>query len=295
MMVKSGHAAVPEVGYAAPRGTPPGMEVMSLSALGGRVCSGGQVLPQRPAFHHLVAVHSGKFAHTVDLTRHVLRPGEWLWVRPGQIQQWGPTVAATGTVVMFEPGFVDPPTLELARVDSTYLPVHAAPSAAEAARLNRAIRDLAEEFESPLAYPAGVRTAMMRHLLGAILLRLAHLDSTAADDKAGETHVIFRLFQAAVEQHFTSTRSVADYGRRLGYSSRTLSRAAEAATGVSAKRFIDRRVVLEAQRLLAHTDLAASAVATELGFSSATNFSKFFGQHTEQAPIGFRRRVRGGG
>jgi AraC-like DNA-binding protein len=62
---------------------------------------------------------------------------------------------------------------------------------------------------------------------------------------------------------------------------------------VGAKEFIDRRVVLEAKRLLAHGNQSAARVAAQLGFSSATNFSKFFHQRTGQSPIAFRATVRG--
>jgi AraC-like DNA-binding protein len=88
-------------------------------------------------------------------------------------------------------------------------------------------------------------------------------------------------------------RRVEDYARTLGYSPRTLSRATMASAGVGAKDFVDRRVILEARRLLAHSDRSAEQIATQLGFSSATNFSKFFRQRTGASPIAFRADVRG--
>jgi AraC-like DNA-binding protein len=81
---------------------------------------------------------------------------------------------------------------------------------------------------------------------------------------------------------------VADYAARLGYSVRTLTRASQAATGHGAKRFIDERVLLEAKRLLIHTDLTAASVAQRVGFPEATAFTKFFRQHTKQTPSEFR-------
>ena len=63
--------------------------------------------------------------------------------------------------------------------------------------------------------------------------------------------------------------------------------------GAGAKDFIDRRVILEARRLLAHSDRSAAQIATQLGFSSATNFSKFFRQRTGTSPLAFRHAVRG--
>ncbi|MEU7157297.1 AraC family transcriptional regulator [Streptomyces chrestomyceticus] len=108
--------------------------------------------------------------------------------------------------------------------------------------------------------------------------------------EASET---FLRFRDAVERGFTRSRRVEDYARALGYSSRTLSRATAAATGVGAKEFIDRRVVLEAKRLLAHGDQTAARIAVRLGFADAANFAKFFQHRTGSTPISFRTEVRG--
>jgi AraC-like DNA-binding protein len=103
----------------------------------------------------------------------------------------------------------------------------------------------------------------------------------------------FLRFRDAVETRFASTRRLEDYARTLGYSTRTLSRASMDAGGVGAKEYIDRRVLLEAKRLLAHGDQPAAKIAIRLGFSSATNFSKFFRQRTGMTPLAFRQAVRG--
>ena len=52
-------------------------------------------------------------------------------------------------------------------------------------------------------------------------------------------------------------------------------------------------MLLEAKRLLAHGDQPAAKIAARLGFSSATNFTKFFHQRTGTSPLAFRHAVRG--
>jgi AraC-like DNA-binding protein len=89
---------------------------------------------------------------------------------------------------------------------------------------------------------------------------------------------------------FATERSGHGYAVRLGYSARTLTRACRAATGRSAKELIDARVALEAQRLLAHTDLPVAAIGRSLGFSEPTNFGKFFAREVGETPGAFRSR-----
>jgi AraC-like DNA-binding protein len=101
----------------------------------------------------------------------------------------------------------------------------------------------------------------------------------------GET---FQRFQNERERSFAITRHVSEYAARLGYSAKTVTRACQAATGHSAKELINVRVVLEAKRLLAHTDLPAATIGHRLGFVEPTNFSKFFTNKTGHTPGAFR-------
>ncbi|GAA3126221.1 hypothetical protein GCM10017687_45910 [Streptomyces echinatus] len=121
---------------------------------------------------------------------------------------------------------------------------------------------------------------MLRHTLTAFLLRLAHLAASSAPASRQQTDSTFTRYRDAVERGFATNHSVSAYADALGYSRRTLVRAVRAATGGTPKGFIDRRVVLEAKRLLAHTDLTIGRVGAAVGFPDAANFSKFFHLHT---------------
>ncbi|HEY5881590.1 MAG TPA: helix-turn-helix transcriptional regulator, partial [Nakamurella sp.] len=123
---------------------------------------------------------------------------------------------------------------------------------------------------------------------------LLHLDPPRPTPKPGPADTFLR-FRDAVERDFTRTRQVGDYAHALGYSPRTLSRAARTAVGMNAKEFIDGRTILEAKRLLAHSELSAAQIAHQLGFTSPTNFTKYFHQRTTSTPITFRKHVRGTG
>lgn len=284
-MVEKRHAAViPPLEFRAPAGRPAGIEVLSLARLRTRVEGAHLEVPRRPAFHHLLALTAGKLRHTVDFTAHTVEAGTWLWIRPGQVQQWGDVRRAEGALILFEPEFPDPATAAAARLDDPHAAVAHVPAPADRDALAVAATELARAFESPGGWPADVAKAVLRHQLAIILLRLAHLGS-AAGPGPGEP---FAGFRGAVESEYARTRRVADYARRLGYSSRTLSRATRAAAGVTAKEFIDRRVVLEAKRLLAHSDLTAAQIAARLGFTSPANFGKYFHQRTGTTPIAFR-------
>ncbi|WP_424891526.1 helix-turn-helix domain-containing protein [Streptomyces sp. XH2] len=299
-MVKKRHdAADPDGGgiidlaYRAPAGTPAGVEVMPVAELRARAPEGLLVSPQRLDFHQIVAVRSGASAHTVDFTGHWLDEGSVLWVRPGQVQQFGDPEAIEGTVVLVQPGFLPSGSPVAAVADDPFRPVVWQPVGQDREAVFCAVGHLEADFRTGAGLPADVHADVLRHLLSVLVLRLAHLTAPVGSRVPAPGDAFLR-FRAAVEREFATSHRVADYARALGFSSRTLSRATTAAAGVGAKEFIDRRVMLEAKRLLAHSGLSAARIAGRVGFDDAANFSKFF-QHREGcSPGAFRARMHEG-
>ncbi|MFI9046636.1 helix-turn-helix domain-containing protein [Streptomyces sp. NPDC053427] len=293
---REGRAAateIREVAFSAPAGRPAGVEVLTLAELRERADACQLSTPHRPGFHHLLLLDGGRLVHSVDFREHLLAPGDLLWSRPGQVQHFGDLNGAEGRLVLFEAGFLDPATAAAARVEDWYGPAVRHPDGAAARGLDTALRALGAEFDGLGGLPLEVHVEVLRHLLAVLVLRAAHPGGPAGDDGTCEASETYLRFRDAVERDFTRSRRVADYARSLGYAPRTLSRATEVGAGVGAKEFIDRRVVLEAKRLLAHGDQPAARIADRLGFADATNFTKFFQRRAGTTPIAFRAAVRG--
>jgi AraC-like DNA-binding protein len=103
---------------------------------------------------------------------------------------------------------------------------------------------------------------------------------------------VFERFHAVVERDFATVRSVSEYANKIGYSEKTVLRATRAAAGMTAKQYIDQRVVLEAKRLLSFGTDTVTQVASKLGFDDSANFTKFFATRVGVSPLTFRQDVR---
>ncbi|MFC9057186.1 AraC family transcriptional regulator [Streptomyces sp. NPDC057074] len=252
--------------------------------------------PLRAEFHHLITVRSGAVRTWLDSAEHVVRAGAWLWIRPGQVYRFPSGVdGAEGTVLLFTPGFLDAATLTAARFEPPYPDRSLFPDAPEdATALETTLGLLQDAYRRIGALPLEAHITLVRHLLAALVLRLGHLHdpADARPNVAGKE--AFHRFHHAVERDFTTARRVEDYAAALGYSARTLTRACLAATGRTAKQYLDDRVALEAKRLLVHAGLAPVQVADRLGFTSATVFTEFFRRCTGETPAGFRARASTG-
>ncbi|WP_426840465.1 helix-turn-helix domain-containing protein [Glaesserella parasuis] len=91
-----------------------------------------------------------------------------------------------------------------------------------------------------------------------------------------------------MEQHFCTQHQVQFYAEQLGCTEKTLGSTCLAHTGLPAKMVINQRLLLEAKRLLVHTQKSVKHIASQLGFEEATHFNKFFKKYERCTPKGFR-------
>jgi len=243
-------------------------------------------------FHIVMLFAEGPVRHMIDFAEYEANAGDLLWIRPGQVHRFSRTSDYRGTVLTMQPGFLPRATVEATGLYRYDLPPLLHPDGPRLTGLNSALAQLQREYEDTTTLPLSLHTAVLRHSLTAFLLRLAHLAASSAEAERRQGDTTFTLFRDAVEKGFATNHSVSAYADQLGYSRRTLVRAVRAATGETPKGFIDKRVILEAKRLLAHTDMPIGRIGAAVGFPDAANFSKFFHQHTDLTPAGFRAELR---
>lgn len=96
-------------------------------------------------------------------------------------------------------------------------------------------------------------------------------------------------FKKLVEEHYLNWNSIGAYASHLGISAKHLTEVIKEETGSTALQIIHERLLLESQYLLKHTTLSIKQCADELGFDTASYFSRFFKTHTNRSPNDFRK------
>ncbi len=290
-MVDFASLPIPVVPYR-PRCRPGvGMAMATLRELIDDVSLDHLAAPHRLDFHQIMLVTKGGGSYSIDSNRFPCRPGTLLWTRPNQVVQSFPEPGMDAEIIMFTEAFPLRMSAQMGMLDDVLRPSHWQLSLHELRSFRRIVDLLHVEFQRP--DDGGLGEELLKHLLAVTLLRidqmcrLRHKDDTApaVNDKNGE---LFLRFRRELDRSFHTTRLVEDYAAALNCSPRALSRACRAVADTSAKDLIDARVALEARRLLVHTDLPISAIARQLGFSEATNFSKFFMRRVHMTPGAFR-------
>ena len=101
---------------------------------------------------------------------------------------------------------------------------------------------------------------------------------------------IVRKYKSLINNLFLENKEVRFYADQLNVSANYLNEIIKAETGISAKRHISERVLLEAKNLLLYSGLGITEISYVLGFSEPTHFTKFFKKETGTTPKSFQQQ-----
>lgn len=240
--------------------------------------------PQRTGDHVVILASTGQGTHTLDFVTHPCRPGTLLWGRPGQVHQFGGQAGFDATVLAFPPSMLPPLPVRLTADPAA--PACWQPAGEDEEAIVAEIAQIA--VDRARSDGGELSRTLLTHQVAVLVMRIVAL---APPPRGGAAADLIDRLRAEIERDVTHRR-VEDYAGTLGCSVRTLTRAALAVTGRSAKQLIDERIALEAKRLLATSGLPVADVGRRLGFEEPTNFGRFFARETGQAPGAFRASLR---
>ncbi len=235
--------------------------------------------------HQLLLLRRGAGRVQLDDSRFALAPGSLLNVPPGTVHALRFEPGSDGFVVTWTQSMLD----ELLGSDPRVSLGLARPWVASSEpSLDTVALQLAEEY----AARSPARALVLRGLGCALLARAARLRAggEAAMQAAPDSRLL-KGFDALLEAHFREHWRVADYARALAVTPTHLSRVLRGLTGASASGLIDARLVREARRQLAFTNLRVASVAYALGFADPALFSRVFTRAAGCSPRAFRRQL----
>ncbi|HEY4415787.1 MAG TPA: AraC family transcriptional regulator [Verrucomicrobiae bacterium] len=218
-----------------------------------------------------------------------------LFLTPGQVHTLQPRRDFDGITISFTQGFFDhraaPPSalFELPFFFATEMSPLLKIPRDDRFRIAEAFIEIQREFNAAEANAAEIVRAWLR-ILFARVLRLLGQDRRPASPS--RQSVLLRQFHLAVERNFRQEHVLADYARELGVTANHLNDVVHAETGRSAGSIVRQRRLLDAQRLLSHSDLSVSEIGYQTGFPDPSYFGRFFRRETGETPAAFRLKIR---
>lgn len=154
-----------------------------------------------------------------------------------------------------------------------------------AADLSNVYKLLSEEYnKGPENLP------IVKTLLKALLLKLIQIkDLEFTDHDINQTRVY--EFLMLLESNFLTVRNTDFYAGKLGISSKRLNQILKDKLDKTGMQIIHDRIILEAKRLIIHSEQTIKEISFELGFSDRPYFSRFFKKQTGESPDSFQKQV----
>jgi len=117
-----------------------------------------------------------------------------------------------------------------------------------------------------------------------------YLEQSKSTDNPARFETITKSFRQLLENNYTTIKRPAAYAQKLHLSTPYLNECIKTTTGFSVSYHIQNRIILEAKRLLYHTDKSVKEIASELGYDDYPYFSRLFTKVTGMTALTFRSK-----
>ena len=105
-----------------------------------------------------------------------------------------------------------------------------------------------------------------------------------------EEPIIIENFKKLVESNFKEAHAVGYYADKLGVTSKALTMQLTRSIGKPPRLLIQERILLEAKRYLAFSNVSVAEIGYIIGFEDANYFIRFFRLHENKTPAQFRKQ-----
>ncbi|MGR5132332.1 helix-turn-helix domain-containing protein [Vibrio alfacsensis] len=140
-----------------------------------------------------------------------------------------------------------------------------------------------------LACREQIQFPVIKHLLVSLLLLIS--EQKQAERRMSVSHLYSSYLEVLKSDGVQ--KSIEEAALALNVSIYKLRNACLSCSGKTPKQLRDEHILIEAVRLLKYSDRPVSQIAEQLGFSEATNFSKFVKAKTKMTPLEIRRKQAG--
>jgi AraC family transcriptional regulator, transcriptional activator of pobA len=249
--------------------------------------------PHRKDFYFMALVRQGSSRHWIDMVPYTLKPDSFYFTLPHQIHLKEKSVPSVGKILCFTDEFL---AME-ENISLKQLPIiknqHNGHELTLTAENIAFIEDLMNKMQAEYEQKKNWLNGMLLGYLRVLLIYLSRLyNEQFKNDEPSADRMLLKNFRQLIDEQYTELHDVAAYADQLNISAGHLGEVIKQQSGKTAIELIHERVVLEAQRLLFHTDLSIKEIAWQLGFEDASYFNRFFKRLIAETPMQYRRQNR---
>jgi AraC-like DNA-binding protein len=155
------------------------------------------------------------------------------------------------------------------------------------------VEEMIAKINAEYQHPGEWQQRMLTAYLTVLLTYLSRLyNEQFKEGNVSADKLLLKNFQTRINEHFRELHEVSEYASQLNISAGHLSDVVKAHSGKPAIKHIHDRLILEARRLLFHTNNSLKEISFDLGFTDASYFNRFFKRETGITPAEYRASIR---
>jgi AraC-like DNA-binding protein len=247
----------------------------------------------RTDFYHILWFTEGNPLHTVDFVSVQMHPESILFLKKDAVHQFDTYREFDGYAILFTDNFFcsnqdDFNYLQsgsilfndLFGLSKIALEQDLISFKTVFAEMQQELLNTKDEYQEPLL------RALLRQFLY-LAERNKKKQGVISTKKDANFDCVLRL-RNFIDEQFMIHKQVTYYAKLCNVSEKRLNTATTAILGKAPKALISDRVMLEAKRLLVHSNDSVKEIGFSLGFNEPTNFIKYFKKHSGITPSEFK-------
>lgn len=240
-------------------------------------------------FEELIIITQGSLEHSIDFQVEVVNAPTACYVSMGKMHRLVPHLDLRGWVINYKTEFIPDSNLSFYAnfFTTTNVPLSSGSCINRFISLCEIIRT--EYKQDLIDYPT------IRHLVNGLISmidaerkRNLPIENTA---KASQV-IAFNSFLRILEDNFRRDTGVSFYAEKMNMSERNLNLICRNNFQKSVSEIIETRKLIEAKRLLLHTDKTVSEIGYELGYNEKSYFTRVFHAKMDITPTRFREMAK---
>lgn len=246
-------------------------------------------------YYDITFITEGEGSFSIDNQDYVAAPRDVIFSQPGEMRNWDIENIANGYALIFEDKFLSAvfkDSLFVQHLSFFSFGMHSScmhlPDELYI-RILQLLKDIKTEIDTYRQNDVHVLRALLYEILMLLDRTYRKMIPAGSENKEGSNAYI-RKFIELVNDCFREQHSVRYYADKLCITPNYLNEITNSVMRVSAKQYIQDKIVEESKRLLAYTDASVSEIAFGLHFSTITYFVRFFRLHTGMTPLSYRKK-----
>jgi AraC-like DNA-binding protein len=251
-------------------------------------------VPHRHNYFAIIWVKKGTGVHFVDVDKYDIGDNTVYCLTPGQIHLMKPDEGAEGYVISFTAEFLslNEDNFNLLFNTGLFYTFSQSPVIKVSEEMAEDMVEIVEKMIKEYANFFLLRAEILRGFLKIFLIYLTR-QFDGADHRGQQPRNVelLKQFLALLEKQYASKKMVTDYADQLAVTPNYLNEVVKKVSGFPASHHIQQRIVLEAKRQAAWSDISMKEIAYHLGFDDVAHFSKFFKNVSGASFTDFRKEL----